>query len=140
MPEAVSDSPGRLSFTAKAVWFARVWVAVLGVHVGLRRWPLPDLIDRLGRRSSPRRRRLPRLKLSRMVERSLHVGPYRPRCIVGSLVLYRFLSEQGDSPELVIGLPTEPRDPLAHAWIEIEGVDLGPAPGRDGHEELARFG
>ena len=139
MPEAMSDSPARLSLTSKVVWFVRVWVDVVRVQVGLRRWSLPDLIDRLGRRSTPRRRRLPRSKLSRVVERALHVGPYRPRCLVGSLVLYQVLSEQGDSPELVIGLPTDPQDPLAHAWIEIEGVDLGPAPGRDGHEELARY-
>jgi hypothetical protein len=29
--------------------------------------------------------------------------------------------------------------PEAHAWVELGGLDLGPAPGRNGHEELARF-
>jgi hypothetical protein len=55
------------------------------------------------------------------------------------LVLYRLLKEQGDEPELVIGLSEHLTDHLAHAWIELEGIDIGPRPGRDGHHELARF-
>jgi hypothetical protein len=50
------------------------------------------------------------------------------------------MAEQGQSAEVVIGLPQEPLDNKAHAWVEIDGVDVGPPPGRQGHEELARYG
>ena len=42
-------------------------------------------------------------------------------------------------PELVIGLPREPKDKDAHAWVELHGMDVGPPPGRGLHEELARY-
>jgi len=54
-------------------------------------------------------------------------------------VLYRLLREQGDAAELVIGLPKNPADKSAHAWVELDGVDVGPPPGRNGHEQMARF-
>ena len=31
------------------------------------------------------------------------------------------------------------RDVDAHAWIEMEGHDIGPPPGKGDHEELARY-
>ena len=58
---------------------------------------------------------------------------------MSALVLYRLLREQGDEPELVIGLPQTAADKDAHAWVELGGVDVGPPPGRGTHEELARF-
>ena len=60
------------------------------------------------------------------------VARARARC-------YRLLREQGDEPELVIGLPQTAADKDAHAWVELDGVDVGPPPGRGTHEELARF-
>jgi hypothetical protein len=56
------------------------------------------------------------------------------------MVLYRLLEGQGIDAELVIGLPREPRDKDAHAWVEVDGVDVGPPPGGSRHEELARYG
>ena len=41
--------------------------------------------------------------------------------------------------ELVIGLPKNPADKAAHAWVELDGIDVGPPPGRNGHEQMARF-
>jgi hypothetical protein len=58
---------------------------------------------------------------------------------VSALVLFRLLRRQGDPAELVIGLPATAADQNAHAWIELDGRDVGPAPGRNGHVELARF-
>jgi hypothetical protein len=58
---------------------------------------------------------------------------------VNALVLFRLLREQGDAAELVIGLPENPGGKDAHAWVELEGVDVGPPPGRSGHDEMARF-
>lgn len=133
----MSDS--RLSLRAKTGLALRIWVLLARVVVGLRREPLPALVARLG--SAPRARsdRLAPDRLSRAVDRSLRVGGRRPRCLVNALVLYRLLREQGDDAELVVGLPARPVDKDAHAWVELGGVDVGPPPGRSGHEQLARF-
>jgi hypothetical protein len=79
-------------------------------------------------------------RLGRAVWRSLSIAGYQPRCLTSSLILYRLLIEQGQLGELVLGLPHEPLDNKAHAWIEIGGTDVGPPPGKQGHEELARYG
>ena len=73
------------------------------------------------------------------MSRSLGLGPIRARCLFTSMVLFRLLRDQGDEPELVIGLPIEPKDKDAHAWVELGGRDVGPPPGRGRHEELARY-
>jgi len=133
----VSD-PG-LSLRAKAGLAVRIWVLLARVLVGLRREPLPALVARLGRAPAQPGQRFAPDRLSRAVDRSLRVGGRRPRCLVNALVLYRLLREQGDDAELVVGLPARPVDKDAHAWVELGGVDVGPPPGRSGHEELARF-
>jgi hypothetical protein len=85
-----------------------------------------------GPRENPRR-------LSRAVDRILRIGRRQPTCLVSSLVLFKLLREQGDPAEIVIGLPDSPADKDAHAWVELDGVDVGPPPGRSGHAEMARF-
>jgi hypothetical protein len=59
---------------------------------------------------------------------------------VKALVLFDLLYQQGDAPEVVIGLPERATDKDAHAWIELGGVDIGPPPGRADHVEMGRFG
>ena len=100
---------------------------------------LPLLIERLSRISRPARSRHPARRLSRAVDRSLRIGSRRPTCLVNSLVLFRLLREQGDHAELVIGLPESPTSKDAHAWVELDGREVGPPPGRAGHSQLARF-
>lgn len=117
----------------------RIWALLARVLVGLRREPLPSFVARLGRPGARRGERLSPARLSHAVDRSLRVGSRRPRCLVNALVLYRLLREQDDHAELVIGLPQRPADKDAHAWVELAGIDVGPPPGRSGHEELARF-
>jgi hypothetical protein len=114
-----------------------IWWLALRVVIALRRERLPDLVDRLGvpGGDSPR----PPLLLSRAVSRGLRVGPWVPRCIVRSLVLYRLLRAQGDDAEVVIGLPGERPARDAHAWVEYRGRDIGPDPGAAGHQPLARY-
>jgi hypothetical protein len=111
------------------------------VRVRLRRNSLPAIVADLGTVNrayrSPRRRPA---RLGRIVSRVLRIGPWRARCLHTSMVLYRLLREQGDDVELVIGLPLEPKDKDAHAWVEIDGHDVGPPPGRGKHVELARYG
>jgi hypothetical protein len=136
MPNEVSPRLGR---AAKLRLGLRVVSAYLLVRWKIRREPLPALVDRIttmhsqaGPRQHPRR-------LSRAVDRILRIGRRQPTCLVSSLVLFKLLREQGDPAEIVIGLPDSPSDKDAHAWVELDGVDVGPPPGKSGHAEMARF-
>ena len=113
-------------------WFGVVWAR-------LRRRPIPDVVRELADVRRPAVRRVRPVRLGRVVWRALAIGPWRARCLFTSIVLYRLLRAQGDEPELVIGLPIEPRDRDAHAWVELAGRDVGPPPGRGRHVELARY-
>lgn len=115
----------------------RVWVAAGRVQLSLRRHPLPKAVLVLGRPS--RRERIPPALLSRAVSRGLRIGPWQPRCLVRSLVLYHLLRAQGDAADLVIGLPERAKSHEAHAWVELSGRDIGPLPGRGIHHELTRY-
>ncbi len=133
---AKAEAP--LSLPAKLGLALRIWSLYAQVLIGVRREQLPAYIARLGK---PRggHAPLPPARLSRAVDRSLRLGSRRPRCLVNALVLFRLLREQGDSAELVIGLQATPADKDAHAWVELDGVDVGPPPGKGPHLELARF-
>jgi len=122
------------TLSARSVW----WFAVIWVRT--RRRPLPDVIGGLARVERVRPARARPVRLGLIVSRSLRVGRYQIRCLYTSLVLFRLLREQGVDADIVIGLPREPRDKNAHAWIEIDGRDVGPPPGRAQHVELARYG
>ena len=128
-----------LSLPEKAILAVRIWAAYLLIRRNVRRVELPLLIERLSRISRPARSRHPARRLSRAVDRSLRIGSRRPTCLVKSLVLFRLLREQGDPAELVIGLPESPTSKDAHAWVELDGREVGPPPGRAGHSQLARF-
>ena len=128
-----------LSLPEKAILAVRIWAAYLLIRRNVRRVELPLLIERLSRISRPARSRHPARRLSRAVDRSLRIGSRRPTCLVNSLVLFRLLREQGDPAELVIGLPESPTSKDAHAWVELDGREVGPPPGRAGHSQLARF-
>ena len=123
----------------KARLALRVWRSYLRVRSRLRRRPLPDFVAQLGEPGRKARERHPPARLSRAVNRALRIGERRPTCLVNALVLFRLLREQGDPAELVIGLPRNAVDKDAHAWVELEGADVGPPPGRSGHAEMARF-
>jgi hypothetical protein len=118
----------------------RVCATFVIVHVTLRRYPLPRAVERLGR---PRRRskyHVPAKRMGNAVVRTLWAGPRKPRCLFSALVLYRLLRAQGDPAEIVIGLPENAKTKDAHAWVEIDGIDVGPPPGQSGHVELTRYG
>ena len=129
----------RLSPRERTALAARVWRSYAYVRWNLRRQPLPDLVATLGTRSSGKSD-LPPERLGRAVQRALTVGSRQPRCLIAALVLYDILRAADERAELVIGLPESPTTKDAHAWIEIDGVDVGPPPGRGTHRELARYG
>jgi transglutaminase superfamily protein len=78
-------------------------------------------------------------RLGRLVTRVLAIGPWRARCLHTSFVLFAMLRGRGEPAILVIGLPERPETKEAHAWVELEGRDVGPPPGRGTHVELARY-
>jgi hypothetical protein len=124
---------------AKASLALRIWAWFVLVSWGLRRDALPDLVRRLGTVDPRSRPSVEPVRLGRIVHRVLRIGPWRPRCLLQALVLYRLLRARGEPAELVIGLPREPKDKDAHAWVELDGRDVGPPPGKTGHEQLARY-
>jgi hypothetical protein len=140
MPAVTRTIDHPLSPGMKLRLAGRTWWAYAGVRLALRRDPLPVVVQQQSRHGRPTGYRLAPNHLGRIVRRALNIGPRPPRCLFNALVLYRLLWAQGDRAELVIGLPVEPVNKDAHAWIEVERVDVGPPPGAYGHRELARYG
>ena len=129
-----------MSFRAKVALVMRTLRAFMTVERELHSRALPQAVSRLADVSqSSVAEPIPPRRLGALVYRILRVGPYRPRCLVLSMVLYRLLSEQGTTAEVVIGLPPTPASKDAHAWIEIDGFDVGPPPGRGRNLVLARY-
>ena len=124
------------------MWRVRLAVVVafryLRVRFDLPRVPLPALVARYSQiKRHPQR--YPVHTLRRAVDRLL-VLPGRPlRCLPRALVLYSLAVEQDQDPRLVVGLPKAAGSSRAHAWVEIDGVDVGPSPGQDGHERLVAY-
>lgn len=126
-----------LSLLRKASLLIDVWRIAAQVQLALWQRGLPEVIMELSVPAPRARRPVP--LLSRAVSRGLRIGWWHPRCLLRSLVLYRLLRAQGDSAELVIGLKDRPTTSDAHAWVELEGRDVGPLPGRLGYQELTRY-
>lgn len=116
-----------------------IWSTFIRVRRDVTRLPLPNLVASLSRTDYDQLERAPVAELSRAVDRTLKLGARRPRCLVSALVLFRLLRRRGEDAGLVIGLPERAPNHAAHAWVEIAGRDIGPAPGRNDHAELARF-
>ena len=132
--------PGKtLTAGSKSLLVARIWWSFAMTWVAVRRDPLPAVVARFSDLPRRRRRSLHPRRLGTIVWRVLAVGPWRARCLFLALVLFRLLREEGERPVLVIGMPREPKDKDAHAWVELDGVDVGPPPGGAGHQVLARF-
>lgn len=129
----------RLGLAARVVLALRILRCYAEVRRRLSHESLPRLAATFG--DVPRRRAdtIPPRQLAWAIDRTLRVGSRRPRCIFNALVMYRLLREQGDAAVLVIGLPPDAITKDAHAWVEIDGTDVGPPPGRAGHEPMARF-
>ena len=124
---------GKLWLAARVLlWFAAVRATV-------HRAPLPALVRRLRPTGPWTAQRHDPAHLARAVDRTLRVGRRRSTCLVNALVLFRLLRAQDDPAVLVVGLPMEPTAKEAHAWVELEGRDVGPPPGKGGHVEFARF-
>ena len=130
-----------VSETARASRLAvEIWSTYARVRRAVHRRPLPDLVEELLHASDLDGEQVDPADLSTAVDRRLSLGRRRPTCLASALVLFRLLRRRGRKAQLVIGLPEDPLTHEAHAWVELDGRDVGPTPGRNGHIELARFG
>jgi hypothetical protein len=137
---SVSERRRPLTAAGKARLVVRSWVSFARLLVWRRRYPLPNLVRRIVDEPA---RRLPYdvrpVRVGRIVVRSLEVGPVHARCLTNALVHLRILRQQGEDAALVIGLPELAPTKDAHAWVELDGRDVGPPPGRGVNEALARY-
>ena len=129
----------KFDFGSKARLSVTVWLMFIVVRFHLRRWALPRAVARLGSARSWNGWSRDPAHLGRLVGRLLGIGGLKATCLTRSLVLFRLLRRSGLAVDFVIGMPRVPQSTDAHAWVELDGRDLGPPPGRDGHEELARY-
>ena len=129
----------KLPLRTKVAMTGRIWSTFLHVRGRVDDHPLPDLVREMERTGRTATIHVQPKRLGAIVARILRFGPWRARCLLTSLVLYRLLHEQGDAPVLVIGLPERPKEKDAHAWIELDGVDVGPPPGKGRHQPIARY-
>ena len=140
MDRSVREAPPRLSAGSKFRLALRTWSYFLGTVIETRRHALPDVVAELETLTDGSKLHVDPRRLGRIVAQVLRIGPWRARCLYTSLVLFRLLREQGDRPVLVIGLPKNATGTRAHAWLELDGLEVGPPPGARGHLALGRFG
>jgi hypothetical protein len=106
-----------------------VWLAVrmLGWRIALPalkyRLPLPKLAELMWLDGGTRARRADQERRITMLARGLY-GPREllplDNCLERSLVLYRFLSEAGAAPRLLVGVGGAD-SVLGHAWVILDG-------------------
>lgn len=129
-----------MTLITKARLVITVWSLAAYVGVVSRKRTLPQVVELLS--SSAARHQpfgLRPARLGRLVVALLTVAGRPPRCLIAALVAFRLTRTEGYPVELVIGLPASPKDKDAHAWLELQGRDVGPPPGQFGHVELVRY-
>lgn len=119
----------------------RVMIAFVRVCLTVRRTPLPEAVTRLAGSTRPQLAAHPEspARLSGAIHRTLRLGKRRPRCLHSALVLLSLLRAQDQPAVLVVGLPPRAASNRAHAWVELAGRDVGPPPGRSGHQAMVRY-
>jgi hypothetical protein len=132
--------PGQpLAWGGKVRLALSVWYWYLRIRYRLRRADLPAIVQWLATPPPAPTAPVDPRRLGRIVARCLPYRLLRGTCLPQSLTLFRLLHLQGLGPELVIGLPAQPKSPEAHAWIELGGRDVGPPPGGRLHRPFARY-
>lgn len=116
--------------TAAEAWaFARAWLVLLGVDLGLRllpfqrveRWLAPPV------REVAEEAAVPGLVWATAAAARHHLYPMR--CLPRALCLRWLLGRHGLAAELRIGVERRRGEMRAHAWVERDGVPLGDGPG-----------
>ena len=94
----MSHEGQRLTVFGKIRLALRIWFLFFDLQLRLRRYQLPQVVDQLSRSGPVRRPSIAPRWLGIIVYRVLHIGPFRARCLLASLVLFRLMIEQGDAP------------------------------------------
>ena len=130
--------------SAADAWLALRMVAWrLAVPLLKRLLPLPRLARLLW--TPPRRTERDQAREERVMALADALsGPRGSRrfdnCLDRSLIGYRFLSQAGADPELVIGV-ARPGEVRGHVWLRLDGVPLRETDDSlEGFEEVAAFG
>ena len=90
--------------------------------------PLPTLVRVLcAKPLDARQRRLSRVESVRHLLAEGGRIAVSSNCLERSLMLYRFLTEAGAGPQLVMGVSKGNTGVAGHAWIEIDGQALADA-------------
>lgn len=133
--------PVHRSLFFKARIAVHVWTWMARIFVARRRLPLQALVDELWVKTKHDGRfdEIPPRHLGGMVYDALTIRGRGPRCLSLALVLFAIMRERGLDPSLVIGLPDGSQSTDAHAWVELDGADIGPPPGRGPNVELVRY-
>jgi hypothetical protein len=117
----------------------QIWFWYGRVRLRLQRSTLPEMVAWLATTRGSGVPAVEPRRLGRIVDRILPPRLSGATCLTRSLILYRLLHLQGRRPQLVVGLPHHPKDHEAHAWIELDGTDVGPPPGGRRFTPLARY-
>jgi len=127
------DAPGDV------VTFFRIPVCIVRIPVLTRRYGLEELIKKL----TPRRENggVNREKIIVYANWWLNrkVAMFRPTCFKRSLILYRFLRENGAPVRIHYGIKKTPeKGQEGHSWVSLDGVSL-PPDGESAHEYRQTF-
>src|SRR6266566_2063615 len=110
----------------------RAFVALAAVDVRLRLFGFQRVIDSLGSSSPMRQPTDQDLHRARRYARWLQAAgrhhAVRARCLHQSLALHRWLTAEGLPAELRIGVRTDNRSLVAHAWVELGGQVVNDRP------------
>ncbi|PYR38106.1 MAG: lasso peptide biosynthesis B2 protein [Acidobacteria bacterium] len=87
------------------------------------------------------RRPLREKRVASLAHRVSGLGARSPaNCLERSLLAYRFLSEMGAGPRLVLGVRKQGATVEGHAWVEVDGRAMGePAPQDLGYAPTTSF-
>ena len=128
-----------MTLLTKLVLAAEFWWTLAGVLVWLRRLPLPELVQHLNKVSRVRRRHDDPVRLGQLAAAALRLPGWQARCLLRCLVAYRVIRRQGGEPVLQIGIRPDAVDHETHSWLELDGRDVGPPPGKGNHEVLVTY-
>jgi len=102
------------------------WVWVMRVEWRRRRLPFGDLVAWLESVPSRAASTVPHEAVFAAIRRAYVLSPFRPTCLRESLAALGLLRSLGFPARLAIGVKVAEAPVDAHAWVELNGVALGP--------------
>jgi hypothetical protein len=124
-----------MALSAHQWWLVvRAFVGLGIVELGLRVHALPRLVDATNAReaadepgATPDQLHRAR-EYARLVRIASRFHPVPAKCLHRSLVLHRWLAQEGVASTLRIGVKKAGTELTAHAWVEIDGHPVNDSP------------